>query len=58
MSVKQDLIEIIAGLPENTTWEDVRYLAYVRSRVEAGLRDFAEGRTISHEQIKKEFGIE
>ena len=58
MSVKQDALALVAKLPENVTWEEIRYQVYVRSRVDAGLNDLAEGNVVSHEQIKKEFGVE
>jgi len=48
---------ILDRLPDTMTWEDLQYEIYVRQEVEAGLKDAAEGRTVSHDEVMKLFGL-
>jgi len=52
-SVKDEIQEILKDLPEDATLEDVQYRIYVRQKIARGLKDLDEGRTISHEELKK-----
>jgi len=54
-SVKQAVLELAQKLPEECTWDEVMYQIYVRQKIEAGLRDVEEGRSVSHEELMKEF---
>jgi predicted transcriptional regulator len=54
-SVKDEARRLVETLPGDASWEDLMYRVYVRQTVEAGLRDFAEGRTVSHEDICNRF---
>jgi predicted transcriptional regulator len=54
-SVKQIALEVIEQLPDDCTWDDVMYELYVREKIERGLADLAAGRTVSHEEVLKEF---
>lgn len=54
--VKDELIEMAKGLPDECTWDDVMYQIYVRQKIEEGARDIAEGRVYSHEEVFDEFG--
>ena len=49
---KDEIIKLIEGLPENATETDVMEELYFRIQVEKGMKDAAEGRVISHSQIK------
>ena len=49
---KVEIIKLIERLPENATETDVMEELYFRIRVEKGMKDAAEGRVISHSQIK------
>ena len=50
-SIKQALHEIADGLPDDCTWDDVMYRIYVRSRIQSGLDDVAEGRVFDDEDV-------
>ena len=39
--------------PDRTTWEDIMYELYVKQKIEAGLRAVEEGRTVTHEEMKR-----
>ena len=45
--LKEAVIRLIQSLPDDCTLEDIQYHLYVREKVEAGLRDVAEGRVVS-----------
>jgi predicted transcriptional regulator len=45
--------QIIDQLPDQATWDDIRYALYVKQKIEAGLKAADEGRTISHEKVKR-----
>jgi predicted transcriptional regulator len=55
--VKDAAMEIVRDLPDDATWEDVQYSLYVREKIERGLADIEAGRVVSHEDIKRKFGI-
>ncbi len=55
MQTMQQIVHNIADhLPEKATWDDVMHTVYVRQKIEEGLKDIEEGRTVSHEDAKKE----
>ncbi len=43
-SVKQAARELIDGLPESTSWNDVMYDLYAKQKIEEGLKELDEGR--------------
>jgi hypothetical protein len=52
-NVKDEIIQLIQKLPANTTFEDIQYHIYVREKVEKGLQDVQEGRTLSQVQVEE-----
>ncbi|MGD2115247.1 MAG: hypothetical protein PVG07_09355 [Acidobacteriota bacterium] len=57
-TVKEHVREIAEKLPEDATWEQVRYELHVREQIEAGERAIAEGRTVPHDEVEKLFSRE
>jgi predicted transcriptional regulator len=57
-SVKQQAHELIDKLPDSATWRDVIYEMVVRHEIELGLADSEAGRTLSAEEVLKEFGLD
>ena len=55
VAVKNEAIEMISHLPNESTWDDIMYEIYVRKKIEMGLKDVENGNTVSHEEIKKRF---
>lgn len=53
MSTKDTAIEVIKTLADDADWEDIMYSLYVRQKVQKGVKDFEEGRVVSHEDLKK-----
>lgn len=56
-NIKLKVHEAIESLPDDATWDDVMYRLYVRQKIEAGLSDIAEGRTLPVEEVRKRFGL-
>ncbi|MSR47199.1 MAG: hypothetical protein EXS13_09055 [Planctomycetes bacterium] len=51
-SAKDEVLEILDRLPEDASLEEIQYRIYVRQKIERGLKDLDEGRTLTHEQMK------
>ncbi len=54
-AVKDALMELARQLPEECTWDEVMYKIFVLQKIDAGLKDADEGRTIPHEEVFEEF---
>ena len=52
-TVKQNVLEVIENLPDDSSYEDIMEKIYFMKKVEAGLKDIEEGRVIPHEEVKK-----
>ena len=53
--IKQALHALADQLPDNATWKDVVYEAYVRKEIEAGLREARRGEFASPEDVRAAF---
>jgi len=53
-SLKEMAHELIDHVPDTATFDDLMYELYVRQKIEAGLKDAAEGRVLSHEEIVRD----
>jgi hypothetical protein len=56
-NVRKEAHELVDGLPENATWDDLMERIYVRQRISAGLRDVEEGRVLSVMEVRRRFGL-
>lgn len=54
-STKERVLEAVRQLPEDATVEDAIERLYFLAKVERGLKDAEEGRTISHEEVRERF---
>ena len=52
-TAKDEVRQILDALPDDATLEDIQYRIYVRQAIDAALRDFAEGRTLSQEEVEQ-----
>jgi len=50
---KERALEVIRGLPEDATVEDVMERLYFLAKVEEGMRQADAGQTMSHEEAKR-----
>jgi predicted transcriptional regulator len=53
MRVKAE--ELINHLPENASWDDLMYTIYVRQKIERGISDADNGRTVSTDELRNTF---
>ncbi len=53
MRVKAE--ELINHLPENASWDDLMYNIYVRQKIERGISDADNGRTVSTDELRNTF---
>ena len=53
--IKQALHALADQLPDNATWKDVVYEAYVRKEIEAGLSEARRGEFASPEDVRAAF---
>lgn len=54
-SVKDSVLELVRRLPDQCTWDDVMYEIYVRQKIESGIEDAENGRTVPHDEVFAEF---
>lgn len=50
---KKEILDLIKRLPDNVTEADVMEELYFRLQVEKGLKEAAEGRVLSHAELKE-----
>lgn len=50
---KEEVIEILKRLPDNSTLEEIQYHLYVRQKIERGIKDIEDGRTSTQEEMEK-----
>jgi len=53
-SIKEEALQAISTLPDNTPMEEIMYRLYVIDKVRKGQDAIKNGRTISTEELKKE----
>ena len=52
--LKKEAMDAIANLPDNTDMDEIMYRLYVLDKLRKGREAVEQGRTISHEDIKRE----
>ena len=57
LKVKEEARRLVEELPDEATWDDLMYRIYVRQAIEAGLQDSEQGRVVSVEAVRTEFGL-
>ncbi len=48
-NIKRDARQLVEGLPDSATWDDLAYEVYVRQAIERGLADSEAGRVVEHD---------
>jgi len=51
-TLKDDIVEMINHLPENTTFDEIQYHLYVLEKIRKGQESIKDGKGISHEEAK------
>jgi len=57
MTDKHEALKIIQALPDDCSTEDILGELFFKQQVDAGLRDVAEGRTMSHDELRERFAM-
>jgi len=52
-TAKEEIRKMLDKIPDDASLEDIQYHIYVRQKVEHGLKDVKDGRTISQEEIER-----
>jgi predicted transcriptional regulator len=52
-SAKEEAIQLIRRLPDDTTLEEIQYHLYVQQKVRRGMRDVEEGKFYSQEEVEE-----
>ena len=53
-NIKEHVISFIKTLPDDATLDRIMYHLYVMKKIQQGLKDADEGRTIPHKEVKKQ----
>lgn len=54
MSTKEAVLDLVKKLPDDCSLDDIQYHLYVMQTIERGRAEVAQGKTVSHEQVKQE----
>lgn len=52
-TAKQEVMELLKDLPDNSTLEEIQYHLYVRQKVQKGLKDVEQGKIYTQDQVEK-----
>ena len=52
-TAKQEVKKLLDQIPDGASYEEIQYHIYVRQKIERGLKDVAEGRTVSQGEIER-----
>ena len=58
LTIKEEAARMVRELPAQSTWDDLMYEIYVRQKIEEGLKAADKGYVLSHDEVKRRFGIE
>ena len=56
--VKEEVHQLVDSLPDGATWEDLKYLIYVRTAIEQGLKSAREEPGTPVRELRKKYGLE
>ena len=52
-SAKEEVIQLLKDLPDNSTIEEIQYHLYIRQKIQRGIKDVDEGRTYTQAEMEK-----
>lgn len=55
--IREEAEKLVRALPESATWDDLMYEIYVRQKIEDGIEAADENRVLSHEEVRRRFGL-
>jgi hypothetical protein len=51
-SAKEEVRKILEKMPDEASLEDIQYQIYVRQKIDRGLEDVEQGKTISQKEME------
>jgi hypothetical protein len=57
-NLKEEARRLVDQMPEDSTWDDLMHMIYMRQSIEKGLADSEAGRTTAVEDVRKQFGLD
>jgi predicted transcriptional regulator len=55
-TAKQEVMELIKQLSDDSSLEDIQYHLYVHQKIQKGLQDVDQGNVHTHEEVEKRMG--
>jgi hypothetical protein len=52
-SPKEQVMELLKEIPDDSTFEEIQYHLYVRQKIQHGIKDVEEGGTYTQEEMEK-----
>jgi len=52
-TAKQEVMELLKVLPDDSTLEEIQYHLYVRQKVQIGLKNVEQGKIFSQAEVEK-----
>ena len=52
-TAKEEVLEILKQVPDNSTLEEIQYHLYVRQKIRRGIKDVEEGRIITQDEMER-----
>lgn len=53
MTVKEAAEQLIAGLPDDVTWEEIQYRIYLRQVVDESEAQIAQGQGLTQDEVEE-----
>jgi hypothetical protein len=57
-NLKEEARRLVDQMSEDSTWDDLMHMIYMRQSIEKGLADSEAGRTTAVEDVRKQFGLD
>ena len=52
-SAKQAAKDILEQMHDEATWDEIMYELYIKQKIDTGLSEAEDGKTISHDEVKR-----
>lgn len=52
-TAKEEVRDLLDKIPDDSTFEDIQYHIYVRSKIDRAIQQVDAGETLSHEEVEQ-----
>lgn len=52
-TAKKEVQKLLEKIPDDSTFEDIQYHIFVREKIERGMKDIRDGRTLTQKEVEK-----